>query len=102
MVGDDLRDAACALKVFRREAIRAIPWFGGAHRFLGTLLRYHGFSVIEQAVSHHPRVAGKSKYGVRNRAWRGLKDLFAVAWMRSRLLRIRVTGITGLTYGPKR
>jgi glycosyltransferase involved in cell wall biosynthesis len=92
--GDTIRDTGCSLKVFRAEAIRAIPLFEGMHRFLPTLLRYHGFRVIEHPVSHHPRVAGKSKYGVLNRAWRAFKDLLAVRWMRTRLIRWPIAEVT--------
>jgi glycosyltransferase involved in cell wall biosynthesis len=91
---DEIRDTGCSLKVFRAEAIQAIPLFEGMHRFLPTLLRYHGYSVIEHPVSHHPRVAGKSKYGVMNRAFRALKDLFAVRWMRGRLIRLPIREVT--------
>lgn len=86
--GDEIRDTGCSLKVFRAEAIQAIPLFEGMHRFFPTLLRYHGFTVVEHPVSHHPRVAGTSKYGVMNRAWRAFKDLLAVRWMRGRLIRV--------------
>jgi dolichol-phosphate mannosyltransferase len=91
---DSIRDTGCSLKVFRAEAIQAIPLFEGMHRFLPTLLRYHGYSVIEHPVNHHPRVAGVSKYGVWNRAFRALKDLFAVRWMRARLLRLPIREVT--------
>lgn len=91
---DTIRDTGCSLKVFRADAIRAIPLFEGMHRFLPTLLRYHGFSVIEHGVGHHPRTAGKSKYGVMNRAFRALKDLFAVRWMRARLLRLPIREVS--------
>lgn len=84
---DTIRDTGCSLKVFRAEAIAAVPLFEGMHRFLPTLLRYHGFTVVEESVSHHPRVAGRSKYGISNRAWRAFKDLLAVRWMRGRLVR---------------
>jgi len=85
--GDSIRDTGCSLKLFRAEAIRSIALFEGMHRFLPTLLRFHGYTVIEQPVSHHPRVAGVSKYGIRNRAWRAFKDLLAVRWMRSRIIK---------------
>lgn len=91
---DSIRDTGCSLKVFRAEAIQAIPLFEGMHRFLPTLLRYHGYSVIEHPVNHHPRTAGVSKYGVWNRAFRALKDLFAVRWMRARLLRLPIREVT--------
>ena len=56
------------------------------HRFFPTLMRYHGFDVIEHGVGHKPRVAGVSKYGLSNRAWRAFKDLLAVRWMQKRHL----------------
>ncbi len=91
---DRIRDTGCSLKLFRARAIQTIPLFEGMHRFLPTLLRYHGYSVIEHPVNHKPRVAGRSKYGVWNRALRGLKDLFAVRWMRGRLLRLPLEEVT--------
>lgn len=84
--GDSIRDTGCSLKVFRRQALECIPLFEGMHRFLPTLLRMHGQRVIEFPVSHHPRVHGESKYGVRNRALRAFHDLLAVRWMRSRVI----------------
>ena len=92
--GDSIRDTGCSLKVFRAETLRVLPLFEGMHRFLPTLLRYHGFSVLEHPVSHHPRTAGKSKYGVANRALRSLKDLLAVRWMRGRLIRVPIREVT--------
>ncbi len=88
--GDSIRDTGCSLKVFRREAIASLALFDGMHRFLPTLLRYHGYQVHEIAVSHRPRTRGTSKYGIRNRAVRAFIDLLAVRWMRSRLLRFEV------------
>jgi dolichol-phosphate mannosyltransferase len=88
--GDQIRDTGCSLKLFRAEAISSIPLFEGMHRFLPTLLRFHGYRVIEVPVSHHERLAGESKYGIRNRAWVAFKDLLAVRWMRSRIIRAQV------------
>ncbi|MFT4537629.1 MAG: dolichol-phosphate mannosyltransferase [Planctomycetota bacterium] len=87
LTGDHVRDTGCGLKLFRTAAIRSIPLFEGMHRFLPTLLRWHGYSVIEVPVSHHKRSHGVSKYGVRNRALRAFRDLIAVRWMRRRLIR---------------
>ena len=87
---DSIRDTGCSLKVFRAEALRSIHWFDGMHRFLPTLLRYQGWSVLEVPVSHHPRHAGRSKYGIRNRALRAFVDLLGVRWMQSRRIRTPV------------
>jgi glycosyltransferase involved in cell wall biosynthesis len=92
---DSIRDTGCSLKVFRAEAIQALPLFEGMHRFLPTLLRYRGYSVIEHGVAHHPRTAGVSKYGVWNRAFKATKDLFAVRWMRARLLKLPIREVVG-------
>jgi glycosyltransferase involved in cell wall biosynthesis len=94
LTGDTIRDTGCPLKLFRAEAIQSIPLFEGMHRFFPTLLRYHGFAVVECPVSHRPRVAGVSKYGVLNRVFKSLRDLFAVRWMRSRLIRPPIAGTT--------
>ena len=93
--GDSIKDTGCSLKLFRAQAIRSVPLFEGMHRFLPTLLRYHGYSVVELGVSHHPRAAGESKYGIGNRAFKALRDLFAVRWMRSRLIHLPLHEVTG-------
>ncbi|MFT5734925.1 MAG: dolichol-phosphate mannosyltransferase, partial [Planctomycetota bacterium] len=95
LCSDTIRDTGCSLKVFRRAPIRALPLFEGMHRFLPTLLRYHGFDVVEIPVDHHPRVAGASKYGVRNRVGRAARDLLAVRWMRRRRLVLPICDIVG-------
>jgi dolichol-phosphate mannosyltransferase len=51
------------------------------------LLRQAGHSVIVVPVNHRPRRFGVSNYGVRNRAWRGVVDLFGVRWLQARRLR---------------
>jgi dolichol-phosphate mannosyltransferase len=86
-LGYDFRDTGCALRVFRREALAGVPGFNGLHRFLPILVAGGGFRTLEVPVSHRPRVAGVSKYGVWNRLGRGLYDLIGVAWFQKRRLR---------------
>ena len=54
------------------------------HRFLPTLAKINGFRVAEVPVRHYDRMFGQSKYGVWNRLFKGLKDAFAVRWMKKR------------------
>ena len=89
LTGDDVVDTGCGIKLFRAEAARAIPAFEGMHRFFPTLLRYQGFTVVQVPVSHHPRTAGTSKYGVLNRLFRSLRDLSGVRGRRPRTARDR-------------
>lgn len=84
MTGDRIADAGCTYRAIRRSALCDVPVFNGLHRFLPTILRMQGFKVTEILVNHRPRTAGVSKYGVGNRAWRGVVDCFAIRWLRKR------------------
>ena len=90
VTSDQVMDSACGIKMFRRDYWLMVPRFNGMHRFMPTLVRYTGGNVLEIPVNHRPRVAGKAKYGIGNRAMRGFKDCLAVRWYRSRLLQYRV------------
>jgi glycosyltransferase involved in cell wall biosynthesis len=84
--GDDIIDTGCSLKAFRVDALRGIKLWNGMHRFLPTLIKLEGGSVVQVPVNHRPRLAGTSKYGVWNRVFRSSADLLAVRWMKSRRL----------------
>jgi hypothetical protein len=56
------------------------------HRFLPTLVRLAGGTVLQVEVHHRPRQAGTAKYGVGNRMFRTIADLAAVVWMKRRWL----------------
>jgi len=81
---DGILDAGCAIKVFRRHVIFQPLCFKGLHRFWATLAVIHGFRVIQIPVNHRPRVSGVSKYGVANRLFVGIHDMFALHWYRRR------------------
>jgi dolichol-phosphate mannosyltransferase len=85
LLDDTIIDTGCSLRVLRREVALRIPLeFRGMHRFIPITARQLGFTVIETRVNHRPRVAGKAKYGIWNRALPGLIDCLAVRWMRNR------------------
>ncbi len=86
ITGDRVTDAGCTFRAVRRAALREVPVFNGMHRFLPTLLRWQGFTVVERPVNHRPRTRGVSKYGVGNRLWRGLRDCLAMRWYAARVL----------------
>jgi dolichol-phosphate mannosyltransferase len=90
ITGDRVVDAACGVKVLPRAAFLGAPRFNGMHRFMPTLLRHAGLRVQETPVNHRPRRAGTAKYGVGNRALRGLWDCLAVRWLRRRALSVEV------------
>ena len=61
-----------------------MPRFKGFHRFIPVLARADGFRVVEVPVGHRGRRFGRTHYGNLRRAWQGLRDVFGVAWLRSR------------------
>lgn len=87
VTGDQVADSGCGIKAYRRELFLAVPRFHGMHRFMATLVRSSGGRVREVPVNHRARHAGEAKYGIGNRALRGLRDCFAVRWLRQRMLK---------------
>jgi dolichol-phosphate mannosyltransferase len=87
--GVDFADTGCGLRVFKRSLVDSIPPFNGFHRFLPVLAHGAGAVVKEMPVTHHPRIAGQSKYGMWNRLGRGLYDLIGVRWFLKRQIRVR-------------
>jgi dolichol-phosphate mannosyltransferase len=85
--GVDFADTGCGLRVFKRGLVDSIPPFNGFHRFLPVLAHGAGAVVKEMPVTHHPRVAGQSKYGMWNRLGRGLYDLIGVRWFLKRQIK---------------
>ena len=94
---ETIRDTGCSLKGYRREHLERLKLYDGMHRFLPTLLKMEGCTVTEVPVSHHPRRAGVSKYGIGNRVFRSFRDLLAVRWMKARQLHYRIKSDEGGT-----
>ena len=89
--GEQISDAGCTYRAFKRECIDPLKFFKGMHRFLPTLFKIEGFTVPEIPVTNHPRFAGESHYGVWNRLFASFYDLLAVRWMKKRMLRYEIT-----------
>src|SRR3954469_1141974 len=87
---ENITDAGCTYRAFKRECVEKLKLYRGLHRFIPTLLKMEGFTVAEIPVSNNPRVHGESKYGVWNRLFKSFRDLLAIRWMKSRLLGYRV------------
>ncbi|MEW6590136.1 MAG: glycosyltransferase family 2 protein [Pseudomonadota bacterium] len=85
MLRDDTPDTGCGLKLFARETFLALPNFDHMHRFLPALVLRNGGAVVSVPVHHRPRERGTSKYGIHNRLWVGIVDLFGVAWLQRRV-----------------
>jgi glycosyltransferase involved in cell wall biosynthesis len=87
VLGVDFVDSGCNLRVFKRSVLDCLPAFDGIHRFMPFFVHNIGGGVKQVPVVHHPRIAGKTKYGIWNRLGRGLRDLIMVRWYLKRQIR---------------
>jgi glycosyltransferase involved in cell wall biosynthesis len=78
---DGTRDTGCGLKAFPRDVFLRLPYFDGLHRFLPALIRREGFEVGYVDVVDRARQHGVSNYGLFDRLWVGILDLFGVWWL---------------------
>lgn len=85
---DGTRDTGCGLKLFRREAYLALPYFDALHRFMPALMRREGYDVLMVDVKDRPRLTGVSNYGFFDRLWVGILDLSGVWWLIRRRKRV--------------
>lgn len=77
-----LHDYGCSLKAYRAEVIKQVHLYGELHRFIPALASWIGVRVAEIPVQHHPRMHGRSKYGL-GRVFRVLLDLITVRFLLS-------------------
>lgn len=80
--GVHLHDYGCTLKAYRREVFSHARLYGEMHRFIPVFAYLAGAKITEMEVVHHPRIHGKSKYGL----WRIVKvllDLTTVKFLSS-------------------
>src|SRR5215472_6892995 len=74
LLGVPLHDFGCTLKAYRRHVIEDVRLYGEMHRFIPIYAAWEGARLAELAVSHHPRLHGRSNYGF-GRISRVLLDL---------------------------
>ncbi len=84
LLHDDTPDTGCGLKIFSRRAFMEMPHFDHMHRFLPALMLRQGGRVVSVTVNHRPRRSGATKYGLFDRLWVGIIDLFGVIWLMKR------------------
>jgi dolichol-phosphate mannosyltransferase len=87
LLQDATPDTGCGLKLILRSAYLDLPFFDHMHRFLPALVQRNGGATVSVDVDHRPRSRGQSNYGVFDRLWVGIVDLFGVMWLRRRMRR---------------
>jgi glycosyltransferase involved in cell wall biosynthesis len=79
--GVHLKDYGCALKIFRADLAKELGLYGELHRFIPVLASLEGAKITQVDVKHHPRTAGKSKYGI-NRTFKVVSDLLLMLFFK--------------------
>jgi glycosyltransferase involved in cell wall biosynthesis len=84
LLKDGATDSGSGVKVFKRDAFLALPYFDHMHRYMPALMQREGYAVEFLEVNHRHRGAGRSKYTNLGRLAANMSDLFGVMWLRSR------------------
>ena len=80
LTGVALHDFGCTLRAYRRDILADINLYGEMHRYLPVLTAWVGARIREVEVSHRPRQAGVSKYGLL-RVGRVVVDLITIKFI---------------------
>jgi len=98
LTGVKIHDYGCTLKAYRSDVIKRVRLYGELHRFIPALASTVTSvdRIIEIPVEHHPRIYGKSKYGI-SRTFKVISDLFFI-WFMKRFLQkpIHFFGLLGI------
>ena len=82
VTGVNLHDYGCSLKAYKRDVIKNLKLYGEMHRFIPAVASWYGVRIAEVETEHHPRVRGKSKYGI-SRTMKVVLDLITVKFLQS-------------------
>ena len=99
ITGVKIHDYGCTLKAYRSSVIKRLRLYGELHRFIPALASTvtSTSKIVEIPVKHHPRIYGKSKYGI-SRTFKVLADLFFIWFLKKFMQKpIHFFGILGLS-----
>ncbi len=82
--GIKMKDNGCALKVFKSDIAKSIGLYGELHRFIAVLAYLEGAKITQVKVKHHPRIHGRSKYGLA-RTFKVISDLMLMLFFKKYL-----------------
>ncbi|MEM6830391.1 MAG: glycosyltransferase family 2 protein [Bacteroidota bacterium] len=96
LTGVYLHDYGCTLKVFKKDIAKNLGLYGELHRFIPVLAQLQGAKLAEMPVKHHPRIHGRSKYGL-GRTFKVISDLMLMVFFQKYLQRpMHLFGVVGI------
>jgi glycosyltransferase involved in cell wall biosynthesis len=99
VTGVGLHDYGCSLKAYKRDVVKNLKLYGEMHRFIPAVASWYGVKIAEVETTHHPRLRGKSKYGM-SRTIKVLLDLITVKFLQSFSTKpIQFFGPVGVFFG---
>ncbi len=99
LTGVKIHDYGCTLKAYRTNVIKRLRLYGEMHRFIPALASNVTSvnRIVEIPVKHHPRIHGKSKYGI-SRTFKVIVDLLFILFIKKFMQKpMHFFGISGLT-----
>lgn len=97
LVDDQVHDAGCTLRIYRKECFTNLDLRGEMHRMIPAMLRWRGYRITEIKVNHRPRLTGQSKYGFA-RTMHGFLDMLLIWFTRKYSSRpLHLFGSLGVT-----
>lgn len=69
-------DINCGFKVFKKEILAQVPFYGNNFRFMPLAAFYEGYQVAEVSVKNNPRRFGVSKFGTK-KLFYGVADVLS-------------------------
>lgn len=98
LVRDEIHDAGCSLRAYKKECFEDFNLYGELHRMIPALLRWRGFKIAEVKVNHRPRLFGKTKYNWK-RTMKGFLDMIYIWFWRKYYARpLHLFGGMGLVF----
>lgn len=100
LTGVHVSDYGCSLKMFKADVAKNLGLYGELHRFIPVLAELQGARMTEIDVQHHPRIYGKTKYGL-GRTFRVMSDILLMVFFQKYMQRpMHLFGTLGiLTFG---
>ncbi len=95
VLGVNVHDYGCALKIFKKQFLQGIRLYGEMHIYLAAILALRGARLVEVPVRHHERTRDATKHsffiGLKN-----LTDLFTVKFLTRTVRPLLIFGSIGL------
>jgi glycosyltransferase involved in cell wall biosynthesis len=86
LTGVYVSDYGCSLKMFKADVAKNLGLYGELHRFIPVLAQLQGARMTEVDVRHHPRIYGKTKYGL-GRTFRVMSDILLMVFFQKYMQR---------------